>query len=191
MPPPVLSGLDASPWPLYRGNLLRTGREAGSGPSLAPGLLQPRVDWTFFPNQSYGAPRAAAAPVLSSPAIGADGSIYYGSLDGYVYALFADGAARLVFASALSLGRVHSAERCALARTSQTGSFKWRYKAGAPVAASPCVGNRIGALLRLLAALATAALTVSLTPLPGSDSTVYVAAYDGTIHAARARCLSV
>ena len=149
MPPPVVSGLDASPWPLYRGNLLRTGREAGSGSSLAPGLAAPpRVDWTFFPNQSYGAPRAAAAPVLSSPAIGADGSIYYGSLDGYVYALFADGAARLVFAST-ALGSRYSAERRALARTSQTGSVKWRYKAGAPVAASPCVGNRVGALRRM------------------------------------------
>ena len=95
MPPPVLSGLDASPWPLYRGNLLRTGREAGSGPSLAPGLAaEPRVDWTFFANESYGAPLATAAPILSSPALGADGSIYYGSLDGYVYARFGDGAAK-------------------------------------------------------------------------------------------------
>ena len=95
MPPPVLSGLDASPWPLYRGDLLRTGREAVNGSSLAPGLTRPLVAWTFFANESYGAPLAAAAPILSSPAIGADGSIYYGSLDGYVYALFGDGARSL------------------------------------------------------------------------------------------------
>ncbi len=93
LPPPVGSGLDASPWPLYRGDLLRTGREAGSGATEAPGLAAPpRLEWKFFANQSHGAANAAPAPILSSPVIGADGSIYFGSLDGYVYALFSDGA---------------------------------------------------------------------------------------------------
>ena len=70
--------------------------------------------------------------LLSSPALGADGSLYFGSLDNYVYALLPSGA------------------------------LKWRFDTGAAVAATPAVG----------------------CPL-GNDGTVFVASYDGVLHAVR------
>jgi hypothetical protein len=92
LPPPVAAGADASNAPLFRGDAGRTGRSAVPGPGLT---ARGRAAWehgAFFPNRTVVATNASASPILSSPAIGADGSIYFGTLDGYVYALFADGA---------------------------------------------------------------------------------------------------
>jgi outer membrane protein assembly factor BamB len=91
-PPPVGAGADASNAPLFRGDAARTGRSAVAGPGLA---ARPSPAWAyhaFFPNRTVAAANASAALILSSPAIGADGSIYFGTLDGYLYALFGDGA---------------------------------------------------------------------------------------------------
>jgi outer membrane protein assembly factor BamB len=63
-----------------------------------------------------------------------DGAIYFGSLDGTLYALFAD------------------------------GSLKWKYSVGAPIASSAALGNPLG-----------------------SDGSVYVAAYDGSLHCVSAK----
>jgi outer membrane protein assembly factor BamB len=93
----VAAGADASNAPLFRGDAGRTGRSAVPGPGLT---ARGRAAWehgAFFPNRTVVAAAAnvSASPILSSPAIGADGSIYFGTLDGYVYALFADGARAL------------------------------------------------------------------------------------------------
>ncbi|MGH2670662.1 MAG: PQQ-binding-like beta-propeller repeat protein, partial [bacterium] len=56
----------------FRGDAGRSGRTEGRGPPRSPGRL-----WTF---QTGG-------PVFSSPALGQDGTIYFGSLDGAVYAV--------------------------------------------------------------------------------------------------------
>ena len=83
-------------------------RAARTGPGLdAP----PTLAWSFFGNGSAadGGAAGATSPVLSSPALGADGSVYYGSLDGSVYALFSDGAPRCCRAPAAAAQRAHAA----------------------------------------------------------------------------------
>jgi len=69
---PPLEG--SSPWPMYGGNPQHT----GSSEALGPGA--PNLSWTF-----------RAGLLAGSPAIGADGLLYFGSLDGNLYALNPDG----------------------------------------------------------------------------------------------------
>ena len=64
-----------APWPMYGGNSQHTGRSQAEGPA------SPTLKWMF-----------RAGLFANSPAIGADGSIYFGSLDGNLYALSPDGA---------------------------------------------------------------------------------------------------
>ncbi|TKJ28100.1 MAG: hypothetical protein CEE40_12455 [Chloroflexi bacterium B3_Chlor] len=64
-----------APWPMYGGNAQHTGRSQAEGPA------SPTLKWLF-----------RAGLFANSPAIGADGSIYFGSLDGNLYALSPDGA---------------------------------------------------------------------------------------------------
>ena len=63
-----------APWPMYGGDAQHTGRSLAEGPDT------PRVKWMF-----------RAGVLASSPAIGADGSVYFGSLDGNLYALDREG----------------------------------------------------------------------------------------------------
>jgi len=84
--------------------------------------------------QALTTPPQTNASLLSSPSVGADGSLYFGSLDGHVYALSASGA------------------------------FRWRYSAGAPLAASPVLGSPLG-----------------------SDPSLYIPSYDGRVHCVSSR----
>ncbi len=59
-----------APWPMYGGDAQHTGRSLAKGPDI------PHVEWMF-----------RVGLLASSPAVGADGSIYFGSLDGNLYAL--------------------------------------------------------------------------------------------------------
>lgn len=68
----------------FRGDSGRSGHTEGRGPPKAPARL-----WTF---QTGG-------PVFSSPALGQDGIIYFGSLDGVVYAVTPQGEPRWRFAT--------------------------------------------------------------------------------------------
>jgi outer membrane protein assembly factor BamB len=63
-----------APWPMYGGDAQHTGRSLAEGPDT------PRVEWMF-----------RAGVLANSPAIGADGSVYFGSLDGNLYALDREG----------------------------------------------------------------------------------------------------
>jgi len=63
-----------SPWPMYGGDPQHTGRSEAQGPAT------PNLKWTF-----------RAGLLAGSPAIGADGTLYFGSLDGNLYALNPDG----------------------------------------------------------------------------------------------------
>lgn len=63
-----------SPWPMYGGDPQHTGRSQARGPAA------PNLRWTF-----------PAGLLVSSPVVGADGSLYIGSLDGNLYALEPDG----------------------------------------------------------------------------------------------------
>jgi outer membrane protein assembly factor BamB len=70
-----------SPWPMFRQNPQRTGRSPYSGPEV------PYQKWSFTTG-SY---------VSSSPAIGADGTIYVGSDDYNLYAINPDGSQKWSF----------------------------------------------------------------------------------------------
>ena len=63
-----------APWPMYGGDAQHTGR------SLAEGPDSPNLKWMF-----------RVGILAGSPAVGANGSIYFGSLDGNLYALGPDG----------------------------------------------------------------------------------------------------
>jgi outer membrane protein assembly factor BamB len=64
-----------APWPMYGGDAQHTGRSVAEGPD------NPQVEWMF-----------RVGLLASSPAVGGDGSIYLGSLDGNLYALDPAGA---------------------------------------------------------------------------------------------------
>ncbi len=74
-PTPSLPPLEGpAPWPMYAGDAQHTGR------SLAEGPPSPNLKWMF-----------RSGVLALSPAVGGDGSIYFGSLDGNLYAISADG----------------------------------------------------------------------------------------------------
>ena len=174
LPPANLAGPDPSVWPFFRGNAARTGFCNVTGPSP---VIVPNVIWTY---QTGG-------PVVSSPVIGFDGSVYFGSQDGVVHALFSDGA------------------------------FKWSYNTSGPVLASPAIGNRLGSDGTLyvadysgqLYALSTnygtyrwsfsarlldmgtknqfaSAEAIFSSPVVGSTGIVYVGSNDGAVYAIHA-----
>jgi outer membrane protein assembly factor BamB len=64
----------SSPWPMYGGDPQHTGRSVAQGPT------SPSLKWTF-----------RAGLLAESPAMAADGTLYFGSLDGNLYAVNADG----------------------------------------------------------------------------------------------------
>jgi outer membrane protein assembly factor BamB len=83
-----LASAQESPWPTFRHDLKHTGRTPYTGPPT------PTVAWTF----------PAADGIVSSPAIGADGTIYFGAgwsvfgtTDHHLYALHPDGSLKWSF----------------------------------------------------------------------------------------------
>lgn len=74
--------LDNSPWPMFRGDLRHTGRS-----SYDTSHVDGTIKWSF----------ETGAGIESSPAIGADGTIYIGSHDGKLYAVNPDGTEKWQF----------------------------------------------------------------------------------------------
>ena len=81
-----LAQLATSPWPMFRHDLLHTGLSQYDT-SANPGLLK----WKFATAGAFG---------FSSPAIGANGTIYVGSEDGNLYAVNPNGKQKWVVATA-------------------------------------------------------------------------------------------
>ncbi|HEX9654587.1 MAG TPA: PQQ-binding-like beta-propeller repeat protein [bacterium] len=91
------NGATTADWPMFRGNPQNTGVASGVLPE------NPEPLWTF-----------AAGDVVESSAAIADGMVYFGSLDGFLYALdFA------------------------------TGELKWKYQAADEIKSSPAVYNGV------------------------------------------------
>ena len=87
--------LAGTPWPMFHHDLQHTGRSPYLGPQ------SPTLAWKF----------RTASDVNSSPAIGADGTIYFGSRDNYLYALNPD------------------------------GTLWWKFRTGDAVRSSPAIGE--------------------------------------------------
>jgi outer membrane protein assembly factor BamB len=138
------------PWPMFGQNSQRTGRSPYSGPKV------PKLKWSF----------TTGGPVSSSPAIGADGTIYVGSEDYNLYAINPDGTQRWslftggVIRSSPAIGAdgtiyVGSEDRNLYA-INPDGTKRWSLLTGAGVYSSPAIGP---------------------------DGTIYVGSMDGNLYA--------
>jgi len=129
-------------------------QHTGRSPYVGPAA--PALRWRFL----------TSAAIESSPAIGTDGTIYVGSCDGSVYALYSDGRLRWSYRTG---GAVHSSPAIAVDGTVYVGSLdgcvyalwpdgrlRWRYSVGAAVRSSPAIAP---------------------------DGTLYVGANDGYLYA--------
>ena len=185
-------GLANSPWPKFHGNSRNTGLGGGGG---AVGTKK----WEFLTGNS----------VESSPAIGADGTVYVGSDDKKVYALDgATGAKKWEFLTGNSVGSspaigadgtvyVGSGDKKVYALDGATGAKKWEFLTGNSVYSSPAIGadgtvyigsgnNKVNALDGATGAKKWEFLkggSVYSSPAIGADGTVYIGSYDDKVYA--------
>lgn len=170
-----------------------------TGLLLDPGFMQAQPGgklWEF----------STGDVVYGSPAVGSDGTVYCGSLDGKVYAITSAGALRWSFnlhadiVSSPALGRDETvyigARDHRLYAIAPTGVKRWDFMMGGNVDSSPAVGVD-GALYvgsndgRLYAINPDGTLRWSLdlgdvvysSPAVDADGTVYVGAHDNALHA--------
>ncbi len=179
--PVSASGLADSPWPMFRQNSLHSGRSLYTGPEM------PQLKWSF----------TTGGVVRSSPAIGADGTIYAGSNDGRVYAMNPDGTEKWSFGTGGwvtsspaigSDGTIYVGSRDGrLYAVNPDGTEKWSFTTGGSVWSSPaiegdgtiCFGSDDGRLYAIDADgiekwnLTTGGLVRS-SPAIGSDGTIYL-----------------
>ena len=147
---------------------------------------------------------AAGATVPSSPAVGPDGAIYFGSQDKYFYALNPDGSLRWrtllpasVFASpTIGLdGTIYTASNDAYFRAlNPDGTLKWQFLIGTGVTSSPALGLDgsvyvgAGSFIWALNSDGTLKWRFSsggnnTSPAIGPDGTVYAGAWDHYVYA--------
>src|SRR5439155_10120419 len=140
----------AAKHPLNHARVARFARPAARG-TLFAGLVA--LLWIASPqarSQTIGWPFTASNEVYSSPAIGVDGTVYFGSSDGRFYAAQSNGALSWSFTAG---GGVISAPVLAADETvyfgsldgalyavSASGDLRWRLKTGSPIHSSPAVG---------------------------------------------------
>jgi outer membrane protein assembly factor BamB len=180
-----------SAWPMFGQNPQRTGRSPYSGPEV------PKLKWSFTTGDA----------VQSSPAIGADGTIYVGSWDDKLYAINPDGSQKWSFNTG---GDIRSSPAIGADGTIYVGSFdgklyainpdgtkKWSFPTGGDVFSSPAIGADgtiyVGSLDDNLYAInpATGKEKWSFTtggdvfssPAIGADGTIYFGSDDGCFYA--------
>jgi len=127
-------GLADTPWPTFHHDPQRTGRSLFRGPE------SPEVRWTF----------ETSGPIWSSPVIGADGTIYVTSIDGWLYALTPEGWERWslklggIIEASPALGRdgtLYVGNNRYLYAISPEGEVLWRVALGNLVTSSPIIGR--------------------------------------------------
>ncbi len=117
--------------------------------------------------------------ISSSPAIGADGTIYVGTRENNLYALKPDGTLKWKFATEDSIrssptigtdGTIYvGSEDGYMYAINPDGSLKWKFSTASAIGSSDN-GETPGAY-------------IDSTPAIGSDGTIYVGAFDGSIYA--------
>jgi outer membrane protein assembly factor BamB len=142
-----------SPWPKFKRDVQSAGISPYAGPSKSA------LQWRYQAQSPAGV-------VFSSPALGDDGTIYFGSENNYVYAI------------------------------NPTGTLKWKYQTGNLIYSSPAVGSDgtvyIGSYDNYLYALNPNGtlkwryLTnddIDSSPAVGSDGTIYIGSNDNYLYA--------
>ena len=145
-------------------------------------------------------------PICSSPAIGADGTVYVGSSDNNLYAINPDGSLKWTYTTGYEVdsspaigadGTVYVGScDCRLYAINPDGSLKWSYPTGDYVSSSPAivadgtvyVGSYDHKLYAINSdgslkwAFTTGNWVVS-SPAIGADGTVYVGSMDNNLYA--------
>ncbi len=153
----TISISSTSVWPRFHRDLHSTGQSP-----IDTGSTTGALEWSYT---------TGGAVYLSSPAIGADGTVYIGSTDGSLYALYPTPSGTV-------------------------GALKWSFTTGGAVDASPAIGADgtvyIGSNNDNVYAISpSGALTwsyptlgaVDASPAIGADGTVYIGSTDGSLYA--------
>ena len=186
------SGLECSPWPKFRGNMQNTGLSS-IDTSADTGTLK----WSYTTG-SYIA--------YSSPAIGADGTIYVGSEDNNLYAINPNGGLKWSFTTGYWIlsspvigadGTIYvGSYDHTLYAINPDGGLKWSYATGSSIYSSPAIGADgtiyVGSLDGKLYAINpngtlkwsyTTGGWIATSPAIGADGTIYVGSLDGKLYA--------
>jgi parallel beta-helix repeat protein len=185
-----LAPIEQYPWPMFRHDLMHTGRS----PYIGPGI--PACKWTY----------SAGHAIHSSPTIGPDGTIYVGSLDKKLHALNPDGSLKWAFPTedwiysspAIgSDGTVYvGSDDNNLYAINPDGTLKWTFPTGYDVLSSPAIGPDgtvyVGSHDNNLYAINSDGSPkwtyptggwVYSSPAIAPDETIYVGSLDGKLHA--------
>ena len=187
-------------WWLFRHDLQHTGRSHFTGVSV------PALKWTHPCYLGGG-----TGILISSPALGADGTLYVGSADQHLYAVNPDGTAKWAhpFAtngyilSSPAIGTdgvvyVGSADG-KLYAINPDGTMKWQFSAGSEIDSSPTLGTDgtiyVGCCNHALYAINpngtrkwafTTGAAIYSSPAIGTDGTIYVGSCDDKLYAINA-----
>ncbi|MFQ6117745.1 MAG: PQQ-binding-like beta-propeller repeat protein, partial [Candidatus Bipolaricaulia bacterium] len=124
------NGLADTPWPTFHHDPRRTGR------SLLRGPQSPEVRWVV----------ETTGPIWSSPVIGAEGTIYVASVDGWLYALTPEGHERWrldlggIITASPAIGRdgtIYIGNNRYLYAIAPEGTILWKAELGRLTASSP------------------------------------------------------
>src|SRR5438552_283360 len=150
-----------NPWPMFRHDLLHTGRSQYLGAQTF------HVKWSFDTGLSNG------LGIDSSPVIDSNGNVYVQGRSGYLYSLFPNGTLRWkFFTQDWVVGGINGIEPSPAIDSNgaiyvgssdsnlyaifSNGILKWKFPTGGPIQSSPTIGN---------------------------DGTIYIGSNDGNLYA--------
>ena len=120
-----------TPWPMHRHDLHHTGRSSYAASQTN------KIKWTF----------QTGAPISSSPVIGIDGTIYFGSQDKYLYALNPDGTLKWKFETGAEVDSTPAIDIDGIIYFGSwdkylyalypNGKLKWKHKTNGGIISSP------------------------------------------------------
>jgi len=125
-----------TPWPMFMGNEKHTGISSYTGPET------PTLDWKFM----------AGSNIESSPTIGSDGTIYFGCVDSYLYAINPDGTQKWKYLTGYWItlsspainddGTIYIGSYDGyLHAVNPDGTQKWKFDTNDNITGSPTIGS--------------------------------------------------